>query len=640
MRLVQRVEVEEPRKLDRKRVSEFNTWLTLEITDSMSAAAGREKKYKHLIDLYSGKPQNEWSMDAVPVQQVEVTLGAISADNLAAQAHATIFGANPLVSVRGNDGAEQAAKHFQTLINHLALEPFVNLKPAADELILDTTQLGTGALYTVWADDIKNTGIAQLVGRGPRIYSVAPDNLIVPGGASTTDVDLLRFVGYRSYYDQFEMAQREHELGWDISKALETQATGVVQRERDRTTEDRNTDKARLKVYEILHVFCEYDIDGDGVKEDLYVVYDRTSQQCLKIDYNGFDSRPFSIARYQIIPHKFFGLGVLEMIMPYQQAATDWYNFNVANAKLANSRFVVVKWGSPLAGSKLRLMPNKPLYVNNVEDISFTQAAELYPSSVQRELLNWQLADKRTGIQNAMGSGPAPGKRTPATTAMTIIQQMNQRFTPAFDSIRGTMADALVQACLRMQEKYQTDDSARDYLRSYWTKLLGPRGAAQIAKIMEDPTRDIRDALVIEMTAATQSINREADRQSSTMMMQMLGQYYQRMIQMSALAASPQAPPGVKAMIEKIAKANTEAMDRFLRTFDQVRDPSLFLIDEDEFAGLFANTVGPNGLPEGANPNAQPGAMAGAPAGPQPSGEPLGVAQLAPPEGIGAPVLG
>ena len=73
------------------------------------------------------------------------------------------------------------------------------------------------------------------------------------------------------------------------------------------------------------------------------------------------------------------------------------------------------------------------------------------------------------------------------------------------------------------------------------------------------------------------------------MLVQMLGQYYERIIQLTAMAASPETPEPVKKIALKVAAAAGEMVDRTIRTFDQVRDPASFIIEvEDELAGVAA----------------------------------------------------
>ena len=76
--------------------------------------------------------------------------------------------------------------------------------------------------------------------------------------------------------------------------------------------------------------------------------------------------------------------------------------------------------------------------------------------------------------------------------------------------------------------------------------------------------------------------NKEAERQATFQLVGILAQYYQRSIELVTIAANPATPPAVADVAKQIAESAGEVIERTLRTFDQVRDPSLFLIEVEE----------------------------------------------------------
>ena len=111
--------------------------------------------------------------------------------------------------------------------------------------------------------------------------------------------------------------------------------------------------------------------------------------------------------------------------------------------------------------------------------------------------------------------------------------------------------------------------------------VLGVEDGSRVVALLSREGFD--ENMEIELTAATASINREADRQNAMLLVQVLAGYYQRTLELVAIASNPQTPPEVKTVAMKIAEAAGEMIDRTIRTFDQVRDPALFIVDiEDE----------------------------------------------------------
>ena len=97
----------------------------------------------------------------------------------------------------------------------------------------------------------------------------------------------------------------------------------------------------------------------------------------------------------------------------------------------------------------------------------------------------------------------------------------------------------------------------------------------------------------VELTASSASVNRESDRQNAIMLLNVLGQYYSQLIQLMTMVTTPGVPPQLIAVGMKVIDAASEAVERTVRTFDQVRDPEAFVIrakDVAQASGL-ANVV-------------------------------------------------
>ena len=109
-----------------------------------------------------------------------------------------------------------------------------------------------------------------------------------------------------------------------------------------------------------------------------------------------------------------------------------------------------------------------------------------------------------------------------------------------------------------------------------------------VIELLKDEYFD--EAVTVDLTAASASVNREADKQNSVMLMNLLAQYQQRTIELAQLAANPQIPESVRAIAIKAATATGEIIERTVRTFDSIRDPETFVLDvEKEMQDLHQN---------------------------------------------------
>jgi hypothetical protein len=336
-----------------------------------------------------------------------------------------------------------------------------------------------------------------------------------------------------------------------------------------------NADKSMSRLYEIWEMYVDFDIDGDGYDEELLVIWDRTSTNVLAVSYNGYDLRPAVTACYQLRAHLFYGIGVLEMCKPYQEGATEIYNAWITNMMIANARIWAAREGVIAASEDM--YPNKVIPLPDPRnDLIPLQMGDVYQSGPQALSTTISMAERRVGVNDM--SAPSPrqgfGGRMPGITAISMLQQVNKRFTPAFDGMRGALSQALVQAVWRYRERLLAGDRA---VENKITKLLGFEDGSKVIQVLMEP--DFDKFIEIELTASSATVSKEADRQSLVMLgTQVLGPYYQQIIQLAMLASQPQTPEPIREVIIKISQALASGIDQIVRTFDQVRDPQLLAV--------------------------------------------------------------
>jgi hypothetical protein len=227
--------------------------------------------------------------------------------------------------------------------------------------------------------------------------------------------------------------------------------------------------------------------------------------------------------------------------------------------------------------------------------------SDVYQSAMQYEMQTLMLADQRVGV-NELGGGPiTSGKRVPAATAMSIMQQQNRRFATPFNNMREACADMMAQCILRLREQYLKGDDYRRDAMEFIAKAVGAKYANLIEEVFAGSSNDLRDYVTIEVTASSASVNRESDRQSAMQLVTVLSQYYDKLMQMYMMLVNPQVPPEMKQMMMQIMKSSSLAVESLLRTFDNVRDPKQYLPEiggqqNDQTGG---NATGGPGGPQG-----------------------------------------
>lgn len=570
--------------------AELATWLEQEIAAGVASRAPQDELWRELMRLYEGVPKKEIrNTPIVNAPNIEVTIGAIACDSTFAQVIDLIFGVSPILTVRAaNKDHAEDAKPFQRFVDWIAANE-IDLRRGAEQSILDDIQMGTGVLYCPWIEKSKKTKVRKITDAHPVVRAVAPEDFLVPGGADE-ELQEARWVAMRYYLNDIEVNERERFSNWDVSGLQPFPNMSWVKSRREQLGRTMSSDKtASGRLYSFWDVYMNYDIDKDGIAEDLLVTFHDTGRRICAVRYNPYDRRPFEAMRYQVRPHLFYGIGVMEMMKPYQEGVTELYNEWVTNLKIANSRIWKAKEGAIPA--TMEIWPNKVISLPDpTTDLIPEQLGDTYPSAPQALTMTAGLAQQRVGVNELSGDRPSAllGSRTPGITALTAVQQINKRFTPPFDGIRLAVAASVRQCLYRYQERVLAGD---ERVISKINDLMGDEAQAVI-DILSNPEFD--QQMVVELTASSASVNKDADKQNLIMLAtQILAPYYQRCIELTAMASNPQTPPPVQEVILKVAKAMSEGIDLIIRTFDQVRDPRLLAVALDDLMTGMTNQLNP-----------------------------------------------
>lgn len=576
MRIVERHPVSKLPKIVRSEDADrrLETFLSMEIEDALTARRTVDKVWNEARRQYNGVPKRPMREVPIPnAPNIEITLGAILSDDIYAQASDTLFTASPLLTVRPVDVRwVEHAKAAQDWINWLCANE-LDLRNAASHALVDDCQLGTGVYYIPFVESTKKDRVYKVTNRAPRVFAVAPEDWIVPPG-SRGDVQRDRWIALRFWYTRGEMEERKAKLGWRIENAIPVAQFDLVRLQHERKANMRGAMLWR-EVYEVCEVYAYFDYDDDGLDEDLLITWDRASRTILDIKFNPYDIRPIEVMRYQLRSHLPYGLGVMEMAQPFQEECTELHNYTLLNIFLANARVWAAKEGA--VPDKLEIMPGSVVKVLG-DDVRTglveLKMSEVYPSAFQAQTSSIGLAERRVGTSGAAGMLAKGGSRTPGITAMSLLQQVNRRFSPAFDDMREKTAAAVRQAVTRYRERLLAKDKD---IQQHILEVMGSERAMLINELLT--TADFDKSVAIEMTASNATVNREADRQNAMQVANMMQGYYQQTVALAMQAATQQMPPELRNLLIDIAKKGTELMDRTLRTFDNVRDPKSFLID-------------------------------------------------------------
>lgn len=275
---------------------------------------------------------------------------------------------------------------------------------------------------------------------GPMMKTVQLEDFYCVG-QRCEDVDDADLIAHRQVYTKSDLIKLSN-LGffkkeW-LDKVLERdpQSEGPAQSQ-DRMLsqqQDRlngiNRDGLGLKGYTIYESYLRYDIDDDGIDEELVVWREELTGTIIRLTYldrvsqNG--KRPFVLKKLIPVDGSPYGIGFGEMLY-----GINMLHDYIVNQRLDAGTFQTFPWfvfraASGLDTGKITLAPGKGIPVDNINDISFPKVNGNAAYGFQEEQLVSSYGDKVSSI-NALAEGQIGGQgitRT-ASGAAALVQELN-----------------------------------------------------------------------------------------------------------------------------------------------------------------------------------------------------------------------
>lgn len=570
-----------PLKLTRDQRSKLREHLQNEHKRALDSRFGVEGVWRTALRMYQGTPPDNqrWlPFENAPI--IEVTVGAMAADSVYAQANDLIFQTKPPLTIRSRKREFEAhAEAMQDLVDYGVESGVWNFTPAAKEGLLDDVQLGTVVWYVPYTKTVRKTDLREVVTFGPKIHCLAPEDFIIPGN-STKDIQSVKFATMRMWMGKSELNLRARLNNWTVDDAGSADSNSIVRKDRMRTAGVTGSDGGAKPTICIADTFLYYDIDDDGIDEDLEIIWNMTSGNILKAMYNRYDCRPFVLECYQDRAHIAYGLGVMEMSIPFERMETELWNNHVWNVMIANNKLYT---GPSTAMQEMTSSWPGKFIPDDDGPIKALDMGEVNATGIQAVTMVGGMARERVGVQN-LTAPIRSSSRTPGISMLSMMQQANRRFSPAFDNMRNGLSQAVMQCLYRIQE--QVRGANRDLIKKL-KQIMGDEKADLLIDLFRRSDVELTDALDVQLTAASVSVNRESDRQNMVMLAtQIYKPYLDGMAQLAQVAAQPPFP-GADKVAKEAASALNRLMRKIIKSFDQIADVQGFLIEIDEVQPMF-----------------------------------------------------
>lgn len=551
--------------------------------DAIDQRFGVEKMWESSLRSYQGQSPSDprWRpFKEAPV--IEVTIGAMCVDAVAAQANDLIFQSKPILLIRPCEETwEPHADALQYLVDREVESKAWNFRPAATEAIIDVTKMGNFVLYVPFTKTVRKTDVRKVESFSPKIYCLPLEDFVIPTN-STKDVQSCQFATMLLHTSKKQLNLKARLNNWTVDDAVGAETNSPLQQTRLRTAGLAGTSGEKYERVTIADTFCYFDLDDDGIESDLEVIWNVTSGGILKVMYNRYDSRPFVLEAYQDQAHTWVGLGVMAMSEQFERMATELWNNHVWNAMIANMK--IFKGPSQAMQETEEIYPGKFLVEDNGK-IEAMEMGEVNSTAINAFTMLMAMVRERTGTQ-LLNQPVRNTSRTPANTMAMMSQQSNRRFTPQFDNMREGLAEGARQCLYRLQERVK-DPKTRKEVMDYINELMGEERGALVLELFKRK-RPLMEAIDVQLAAVSVSTNKDADRQSLTQLAsQVYPLYWQALQQLAPIMAHPPFP-GADKVAKQAGEMLNKLMHKILKTYDQLSEVEKLTIDLDDITPVMA----------------------------------------------------
>lgn len=575
----------------------------------MQIWADYEIAYRAYPEPYKTTPFEGASALVVPVI-------AMAVDPIHARLDTGIFKQDPVITIKAlRKDVIPLVPSVQKFINYW-LKHIAKLRSVASPRMLECTKLGTMVFKTTYdreeydiktydpKDDYKVITRKEVRFAGPRPVGVSlPDFLFPPSYQFLQDCPMVA-ERIRTTYWKLKVAEASGKMK-DVDKIKDqtTHERTPVEDARDLAAQHvgvtRNTD---LVVYEI---WFDYDIDGNNLPEHLVCTYHPETRTILQLRYNWYfnQKKPYILIPYTVTNDSLYGIGLCEMVFPFQQAITKWEQMAQDNAYIANIRMFIVKKESGIEEVP-RLYAGRCFFVDDPRsDFIPFATGDIYPSTLSERQNLFGLVEKRTGVSDYLTGRESPiiGTRATATSTLALIQEGTKRVEEVLENFREGFAEILLN-CISIWMQYG--------LEGLDEMVLGDDSVAQdVRKFFDIVTQtNIYGTIAIDLTATDASGSRAALQQMQLQLIQIMMGYYEKLLEAMSIALQMQSQGNMEAVavIKDTAKAARKLFTDLLHDYN-IRNPEDYLPDLEKYLGGPAANGGPSisGGAEGQPGNAQ-----------------------------------
>jgi hypothetical protein len=384
---------------------------------------------------------------------------------------------------------------------------------------------------------------------------------------------------YPEIWDAITKGEEVDETKQDRAKAQGTEISAVKE-----------------KPVEIWELWLKYDVDNDGIEDDIVVVFHPKTKTICRAIYNPYfyGFRPFQELVFNPVEYSFYGDGLCQILDSIQQEIDTIHNQRMDRMTLINSLVLLIREGS--TQEKFELHPGAVIRVDDVENaVRELKFSDQYPSTYTEEALLMQYAQYVTGISpEAMGQSTA--ERPVAKEAMARLQQVGLKVKYGVENLRRQIAKiGMLALCMfgQYQPHFRYEKANKDGLFQ--------------GQAVDFPAEYLEEGINVDLYASSEMLNTEVRREINLTVYQLLSDYVTKMASMIQALTAGGVHVELKKYIIEVAEMGRKIVNRVLEDFD--------IVDAEDLLKPLQQVIDIQNAVE--NPTPPPPEEGGTPAPPQ-----------------------
>lgn len=528
--------------------------------------------------IYNGEPFEQ--VKSFPWHRASnfvVQLVGIHTDTLVARILSLIFKTDPLFTFTAfGNLPEHVKKDLEDFMKHASMdEEELALYNTIKDWLFDIVKLGSSVAKVPYVTDrtivvepssnpteISEREVIRYDGPKP-MKTLFTDFLMWPLGVQDFKDAIMKVHRVRLHKETALLRAYQGFYDLDVIKQLYNRPD-LSNRTNIEVKQEENTGIVSLPADRLTFYECWIDKYPliDGRYYSLCVTYHIESDSFVRKIYNPYntgDGLSDVFIGCKLFPRDdmWHGRGFAELLEQSQEEASTIHNQRRDRATAANTNVIVARKDTMLDLS-FPLFPNKPLFVDSLDDIRVEQMGRESTFEFEEERIALDLAERRSGVSPPMigyGAGAMGGKRGvySASGTLSMLQEGNMRTDLNIMDLRAAVTRA-----------------GRLALKSY---ALG--GVHERLRQKFDPQRMIRilrsiamyNQMQMDLTCSSASVNREVERQHATMLAQTMTTYYTQSIELVKMIMMMKDPT-LKEYLLSIYKGSKVLFHNILKSFD------------------------------------------------------------------------